>query len=77
MREVWRWGINPEEPAYKRTILLSLPGQEDPICAVEQVYSTSNGVASVIVIDPDIPELRKREENSNSLPVLDEEFWTS
>ena len=40
----------------------------------EQVYSTSNGVASVIVIDPDIPELRKREENSNSLPVLDGEF---
>jgi len=35
MREVWRWGINPEEPAYKRTILLSLLGQEDPICADE------------------------------------------
>jgi len=34
MREVWRWGINPEEPAYKRTILLSLLGQEDPICAL-------------------------------------------
>jgi len=34
MREVWRWGINPKEPAYKRTILLSLLGQEDPICAV-------------------------------------------
>jgi len=34
MREVWRWGINPEEPAYKRTILLSLLGQEDPICAM-------------------------------------------
>jgi len=32
MREVWRWGINPEEPAYKRTILISLLGQEDPIC---------------------------------------------
>jgi len=43
----------------------------------DQVYSTSNGVASVIVIDPDIPELMKREENSNSLPVLDGEFWTS
>ena len=28
----------------------------------------------MIVIDPDIPELRKREENSNSLPVLDGEF---
>jgi len=40
----------------------------------ERVYSTSNGVASVIVIDPDIPELRRREENSNSLPVLDGEF---
>jgi len=24
MREVWRWGINPKEPAYKRTILLML-----------------------------------------------------
>jgi len=24
----WLWGINPEEPAYKRTILLSLLGQE-------------------------------------------------
>ena len=35
MREVWRWGINPEEPAYKRTILLSLLGQEDPICTSE------------------------------------------
>jgi len=40
----------------------------------KRVYSTSNGVASVIVIDPDIPELRRREENSNSLPVLDGEF---
>jgi len=39
MREVWRWGINPEEPAYKRTILLSLLGQEDPICAVLQIQS--------------------------------------
>jgi len=25
MREVWRRGINPEEPAYKRTILLVRP----------------------------------------------------
>jgi len=33
VREVWRWGISPEEPAYKRTILLCLLGQEDPIYA--------------------------------------------
>jgi len=38
MREVWRWGINPEEPAYKRTILLSLLGQEVPICAVGRMW---------------------------------------
>ena len=35
-------GINPEEPAYKRTILLSLLGQEDPICAVDGFFRSGS-----------------------------------